>query len=126
MSATETAGLAKAARIDKQRVRAMRTWIETALDRMPFGERPETSADSFASTLLDSDDGPFERWMCTDEDCPARPTWDRALSDAYGELSDAITKEMERVVIEQSIVILTKLLQAYPDLPLKAEKVAAA
>ncbi len=91
-------------------------WVSEALERSRID--PEELADVWAWELLKAAAGPIERWTCQDDDCPARPAWDRALSDLLETVAPAIAGEMVELGTRRLTLALAAHLAANPDTPL--------
>lgn len=95
-------------------------WVSEALERSSMRAEPEELADVWAWELLKAAAGPIERWTCQDDDCPARPAWDRALSDLLETVAPVIAGEMVELGTRRLTLALSAHLAAHPDTPLAA------
>ncbi len=92
--------------------------IEAAYQYVPNSlapsDRPEMARDGYIGDWVLSftlDPGPWERWSCEDEDCPARPDWDRALAEATTALRDDLEREVD-ALIRQRLADFARQFQA--------------
>lgn len=92
-------------------------WVERALDRKGL------DSGDLVFELLDH--GPIKRWTCSDENCPARPDWDKALSDLLSKMGNELDNEIHRVTTKTLVKGLTAFLAEHPDTPLRQMDEAA-
>lgn len=68
----------------------------------------------------------WQRWSCEDERCPARPEYDKALSDLFNETIgiETLVEGCLNVVNDRFVVALREFAKKYPDAPRAKEEAA--
>ena len=66
----------------------------------------------------------WQRWPCDDENCPARPEWDKRLDELYDSI-EPLTAECIALINNRLAELAMKFTAEYPDAPRAREKVPA-
>ena len=72
------------------------------------------------------EDANWERWPCEDDDCPARPGWDIALSEQGNVLRSALAIEVETLIRQRLSEFAERFQAEHPEAVLRTVEVAAA
>lgn len=78
-----------------------------------------SAVEDWTLTLLT--EGPWQRWSCADESCPARPAWDKALSVAYGEAAQSIGGEVEALIRDRLADFAARFQSEHPEAELRTD-----
>lgn len=60
-------------------------------------------------------DKTFERWPCDDDDCPARPAWDKELSEMWGTFTASLNRSVERTIRSRLVKAMHAFAEAHPE-----------
>ena len=64
-------------------------------------------------------DALWERWPCEDDDCPARPGWDVALSEAENAMRIRLGHDLERMVRRRLAAFAERFQAEHPEAVLR-------
>lgn len=103
----------------------IRDAIERAADARPGAFSSASIEDAISNWALNLDETLWQRWSCDSDSCPARPEWDKRISELFEVVTSKAVAECDAIVERHLIGMAETLFAEFPDAP-RAEREAAA
>jgi hypothetical protein len=85
----------------------------------PPSHKIEEAINNWTAAVVDA---AFDRWGCSDEECPGRPEWDRALDEVEREATEGLQEAMADLARARMMAALVKFVDGHPEAPRKVSR----
>lgn len=74
-----------------------------------------SAVDELAGRSLGATFDRYPRWRCSDDDCPGRPDWDRALDARYTDERERLADLVERLLRDELAATVARFEADHPE-----------